>query len=109
MLCENHFDDYEEPWHYKIGRMLPSINQDVLDFARVNKISPVDLVFHGGEEYEIVATINPKNLSRVKANAKRQKISLFEIGHVSKGSGLVYKTGSKTIRIKNKGWLHFRS
>ena len=84
-------------------------NQDVLDFARVNKISSVDLVFHGGEEYEIVATVNPKNLSRVKANAKRQKISLFEIGHVSKGSGLVYKTGSKTIRIKNKGWLHFRS
>ena len=81
--------------------------KDVLDFSRVNKISPLDLVFHGGEEYEIVATINPKNLSKVKSNAKRQKISLFEIGTVSKGAGLVYNTGSKVIRIKNKGWLHF--
>ena len=40
---------------------------------------------------------------------KKQKISLFEIGHVSNGAGLVYKTGSKAIKIKNEGWLHFRS
>ncbi|NIM25726.1 MAG: thiamine-phosphate kinase [Nitrososphaeria archaeon] len=84
-------------------------NRDVLDFAKTNKIKPFDLVFHGGEEYEIVATISPKNLSKVKSNAKRQKISLFEIGKVSAGAGVVYKTGSKTIKIKNKGWLHFRS
>ena len=70
-------------------------NQDVLDFAKANKIQPLDLVFHGGEEYEIVATISPKNLSKVKSNAKRQKISLFEIGQVSAGAGVVYKTGSK--------------
>lgn len=84
-------------------------NQDVFEFAKTNKIEPLDLIFNGGEEYEIVATINPKFLSKIKLNARTQKISLYEIGHVSNGAGIEYKTGSKIIRIKNKGWLHFRS
>ncbi len=82
-------------------------NQDVFEFAKNNRMDPLDLVFNGGEEYEIVATVNPKFLSKIKSNAKAHKISLFEIGYVSSGTGVLYKTGSKTIRIKNKGWLHF--
>lgn len=84
-------------------------NQDVFEFAKTNRMDPLDLVFNGGEEYEIVATVNPKFLSKIKSNAKAQKISLFEIGYVSNGTGVLYKTDSKTIQIKNKGWLHFRS
>ena len=84
-------------------------NQDVFEFAKTNRMDPLDLVFNGGEEYEIVATVNPKFLSKIKSNAKAQKISLFEIGYVSNGTGVLYKTGSKTIQIKNKGWLHFGS
>ncbi len=82
-------------------------NQDVFEFAKKNRMDPLDLIFNGGEEYEIVATINPKFLSKIKSNAKAQKISLFEIGYVSNGSGVLYKTNSKTIQIKNKGWQHF--
>lgn len=82
-------------------------NQDVFEFAKTNRMDPLDLVFNGGEEYEIVATVNPKFLSKIKSNAKAQKISLFVIGYVSNGAGVLYKTDSKTIQIKNKGWLHF--
>jgi thiamine-monophosphate kinase len=84
-------------------------NQDVFEFAKINRIDPLDLIFNGGEEYEIIATVNPRYLSKIKSNAKALKISLFEIGYVSKGAGIMYKTGSKNIQIKNKGWLHFRS
>ena len=84
-------------------------NQDVLEFAKTNRIDPLDLIFNGGEEYEIIATINPKFLSKIKSDAKAQKIQLFEMGYVSKGAGIMYKTGSKLIQIKDKGWLHFRS
>jgi len=84
-------------------------NQDVFEFAKTNRIDPLDLVFNGGEEYEIIATINPRFLSKIKSSAKAQKISLFEIGYVSNGAGIMYKTGSKIIQIKNKGWLHFES
>lgn len=84
-------------------------NQDVFEFAKANRIDPLDLIFNGGEEYEIIATINPKNMSKIKLNAKAQKIPLFEIGYVTKGSGVIYKKDSKSIKVKNEGWLHFRS
>ena len=84
-------------------------NQDIFEFAKTNRIDPLGLIFNGGEEYEIVATVNPASISRVKSNAKAQKIPLFEIGYVTNGVGVMYKMGTKTIPIKNKGWLHFRS
>lgn len=87
---------------------LPAQN-DLFDFAKKNRIDPLKLIFNGGEEYEIIFTVNPTNLSKIKKAAKSLKISLFEIGFVKKGADVVYKTGTKTVRIKNKGWLHFRS
>jgi thiamine-monophosphate kinase len=84
-------------------------NQDVFEFAKTNRIDPLDLIFNGGEEYEIIATVNPRFLSKIKFSARAQKIALFEIGYVSNGAGIMYKTGSKIIQIKNKGWLHFGS
>jgi thiamine-monophosphate kinase len=83
--------------------------EDVFDFAKKNRINSMDLIFNGGEEYEIIFTANTLNLAKIKKNAKSQKISLFEIGFVKNGAGVVYKKGSKTIVVKNRGWLHFRS
>jgi thiamine-monophosphate kinase len=78
------------------------------EMSRQSK-KPLNLIFNGGEEYEIIFTVNPANLSKIKKNAKSQKIPLFEIGFVKNGVGVMYKTGTKTIRIKNKGWQHFGS
>lgn len=82
-------------------------NLDLLEFARKNKLDPLDLVFNGGEEYEIVATANPARLQKIKNNAKKQKISLFEIGFVADGRGVEYWQSGKILRIKNLGWMHF--
>lgn len=84
-------------------------NSDLLEFARKNRIDPLDLVFNGGEEYEIVATVNPAKLQKLKNNAKKLKISLFEIGFVTAGRGVEYWQGNKMLRIENLGWMHFRS
>jgi len=84
-------------------------NQDLFEFARLNRINPHDLIFHGGEEYEIVATVSPRNLTKLKQSARSQKIPLFEIGYVTNGSGVVYLHNDKIMKIKNKGWLHFQS
>ncbi|QLH09438.1 thiamine-phosphate kinase [Candidatus Nitrosotenuis sp. DW1] len=73
-------------------------------FARQNRLDVIDLVFNGGEEYEIVATVPQKNLKKVKQIAKSRKISLIEIGSVEKGSG-VFLADKK---IEAGGWLHFR-
>lgn len=87
---------------------LPSHN-DVKKFAERNNIRFTDLVFNGGEEYEIVATVSPKNLLKIRKIARIQKISLFEIGYVTTGKNVIYQQKNKITTIPDAGWLHFKS
>src|SRR5579864_1664448 len=82
---------------------------DVEKFAGTNKIKLMDLVFCGGEEYEIVATVSRHNLDKVRQIAKLHKIPLFEIGYVTNGLNVVYLQENKLIPVKKCGWLHFKS
>ena len=91
---------------FVITRM-PSEN-DVFDFASSNGLNTNDLIFNSGEEYEIVATASTSNLPRIKKYAKKHRIKLYEIGYVTKGSGVFYKKDGKLIRIKDKGWQHLQ-
>jgi len=83
-------------------------NRDVMEFSEKNKISLNKLVFDGGEEFELVFTVTPKNLKKIHTLAKKNKISIFEIGHVSKGKGVFFDEGNNSFKIKDKGWQHFR-
>jgi len=86
---------------------MPSEN-DVFDFASSNGLNTNDLIFNSGEEYEIVATASTSNLPRIKKYAKKHRIKLYEIGYVTKGSGVFYKKDGKLIRIKDRGWQHLQ-
>ena len=83
-------------------------NEDVREFSRENNTSLNKLVFDGGEEFELVFTVAPKNLRRIHTLAKKLKITIFEIGHVSKGKGVFFDDGIESFKIKDKGWQHFR-
>ena len=87
---------------------MPSEN-DVFDFASSNGLNTNDLIFNSGEEYEIVATASTSNLPRIKKYAKKHRIKLYEIGYVTKGSGVFYKKDGKLIRIKDRGWQHLQN
>jgi len=91
---------------FVITRM-PSEN-DVLEFAASNKLNSNDLILNGGEEYEIVATTSKANLPKIKKDAKKHRINLYEIGYVTKGTGVFYKRNGKLVRIKDKGWQHLQ-
>jgi thiamine-monophosphate kinase len=82
---------------------------DVEKFAKINKIKLTDLVFCGGEEYEIVATVSRHDLDKVRQLAKMYKTPLFEIGYVTNGRNVVYCQENKLIPVKKCGWLHFKS
>jgi thiamine-monophosphate kinase len=82
---------------------------DVIKFAHQNKMNLEDLVFCGGEEYEIVATVPLKNLQKVNNLAKKMKVPLFEIGHVSSGKNVVFVKNNKSRVIERCGWIHLRS
>ncbi|MFB5611278.1 MAG: thiamine-phosphate kinase [Nitrosopumilaceae archaeon] len=84
-------------------------NSDLFEFAKSNKLNPHNLIFDGGEEYEIVFTCSPKNQAKITNLARKLRVSLREIGHVTKGSGVVFLQNGKTVRIKDSGWRHFRS
>ena len=82
---------------------------EVGEFAKTNKLKLTDLVFCGGEEYEIVATVPERYLNKVRQIAKMYKTPLFEIGYVTNGRNVVYCKENKLIPVKKCGWLHFKS
>ena len=86
---------------------LPS-GKDVFGFAKLNGLNANDLIFNGGEEYEIVATINPAHMTKIKKYAKKNQVRLYEIGYVTKGKGVFYQKNGKLIRIRDEGWQHFQ-
>lgn len=83
--------------------------KDVVGFARKNKIDPTYLVFCGGEEYEIVATVPQKNIGVVRRIARRLGVDLFEIGRVASGKGVFLETDTSHRTLERCGWVHFRS
>ncbi len=79
------------------------IAKGVAQFASENNLDPKDLVFYGGEEYELVFTFDAKyegvlkrhgiiTIGRVLAKNQKQKPSIF----------------LKSQRIDRRGWLHNR-
>ena len=81
---------------------------DIFDFAANNRLNAMNLIFNGGEEYEIIATVNPSNLTKIKKYAKIHHIQLYEIGYVTKGNGVYLQKNGRFIKIKDKGWHHFQ-
>jgi thiamine-monophosphate kinase len=73
-------------------------------FARENSFETDELVFHGGEEYEIVATIPPTKIKQARAAARKAGVSLQVIGRVQRGSGSVFV---RKKLLENRGYAHF--
>jgi len=86
---------------------MPSEN-DVLEFATSNKLNLDDLIFNSGEEYEIVATTSKSNLPKIKKDAKKYGVKMYEIGYVTKGRGVFYKKNGRMVKIKDEGWQHLQ-
>lgn len=83
--------------------------KDVETFAEKKRMSLTSLVFCGGEEYEIVATVPAKKIQVVKRLAKRLDVPLFEIGHVTNGKNVSLRDGERETPLKRCGWVHLRS
>jgi len=83
-------------------------NDDVKEFSKRNRINLKKLVFDGGEEFELVFTISPKNFTKILRIARESNIKIFQIGHVKKGKGTFFDNEKEFFRIKDKGWEHFR-
>jgi thiamine-monophosphate kinase len=72
-------------------------------FAQENSFDKHELVFHGGEEYEIVATISSTKIRKAEVAARKAGVGLHVIGRVQKGSGNVF-AGNRIL--ENRGYMH---
>ena len=77
-------------------------------FSKLHKKNLEALIFHGGEEYEIVFTISKKDKSKTIRNAILTKTPIIEIGFVTKGNGVFIEKDKKSVRLKDLGWHHFK-
>jgi thiamine-monophosphate kinase len=82
---------------------IPSV-EGLDKFAQENSLDKHELVFHGGEEYEIVATISHTRIRQAEAAARKAGVSLHVIGRVQKGSGNVFV---RNRLLENRGYMHF--
>ena len=73
-------------------------------FAQENSFETHELVFHGGEEYEIVATVPPTKMRQAEAAARKAGVNLQVIGRVQRGSGSVFV---RKKLLENRGYVHF--
>lgn len=83
-------------------------HKDIIEFARLHKTDPHDLIFHGGEEYEFVFTVTKKCITQIKKNAILLKTPIIAIGYVTRGRGVFLENQEKLVRLRDLGWHHFK-
>jgi thiamine-monophosphate kinase len=76
-------------------------------FAKVNNLNPVDLALYGGEEYELVFTFNPENVTVVSDALSRVGCNLIIIGEVVSEKRVLLQHEGIIDEVKPKGWEHF--
>jgi len=84
------------------------IAQEAEKFAKIQGLDPVELTLYGGEEYELVVTIQPKLWQDAEKAVKNVEGSLIKIGRVTKEKTLLLKAVGKTVSIEARGWEHFK-
>ena len=85
------------------------VAREAEEFAKIHDFDPVELSLYGGEEYEIVVTLEPKLWEKTKKATEQVGASLTKIGQVTKERTLLLRTKEKIIRIEARGWEHFKT
>ena len=81
------------------------------DLQRFGQVEPLDLALHGGEDYELLATMPPEAVESARgALRERFRIDLTEIGEITSARELIAvgDDGSEDA-LEPKGWDHFAS
>jgi thiamine-monophosphate kinase len=84
------------------------VSPKALEFSRLHGIKPFDLVFFGGEEYEIVYTVGRSRWEEALKSSRASGGCLIGIGEVVKGSKVTYSEGGKETLLPAKGWEHLK-
>ncbi|MEM1589964.1 MAG: thiamine-phosphate kinase [Candidatus Bathyarchaeia archaeon] len=101
---------HEIAWASGVGFVIDNVPvaAEAVEFAELNGLDPLELALYGGEEYELVLTINPKHWDKAEEAVKRVGGTLIMIGRVVAQKRVLLEFEGKKRVIKPKGWEHFR-
>lgn len=81
-----------------LARVAPSLGKD-----------PLHWVFHGGEDYVLLAAVKRERLTDVMGLFTREGLALFPIGEFVAGTGIEFARIDGTLQsVPGSGWDHFR-
>ena len=84
----------------------PPGDGDIVKFAETNGLDADRMVFHGGEEYEIVFAAPEKHKKIIQRNARLTGTPVCQIGRVENGRGVFTERDGKKERLADLGWRH---
>ena len=82
---------------------------EVERFAELHGFDSLELALYGGEEYELLVTVNPSLWQEAKKAVASVGGVLTKIGVVTKEKHIQLKTGEKTVSVEARGWEHFKT
>jgi thiamine-monophosphate kinase len=81
---------------------------ETVEFAKIHNLNPRVLSLYGGEEYELVVTIDPRLWREARRAVLREGGNLFRIGQANEGREVTLKAEGRESRIEPRGYEHFR-
>lgn len=87
--------------------MLP-VAEEARAFAELNGLDANDLALYGGEEYELIVTVQAGNWDRAVEAVARSGGVLIQMGVVTDSPHIVLRDDGRTTEIPRRGWEHFK-
>ncbi len=85
------------------------VADEVRRFAEFNGFDPSDFALYGGEEYELVVTINPKGWVEAESAVEAVGGQLLPIGKVTRDKQVILDVDGVKREIMAKGYEHFKN
>ncbi|MFQ6068608.1 MAG: thiamine-phosphate kinase [Candidatus Bathyarchaeia archaeon] len=86
----------------------PPVASEAYEFAKLHNLDPLNLSFYGGEEYELVVTVNPKHWRKVKRAVMQKGGSLMKIGKATAKKDIFLEQEGELVKIEARGYEHFK-
>jgi thiamine-monophosphate kinase len=89
-----------------IDSALLPVDDRVTELCGRRALDPLQLALHGGEDFELLFTVNPDNVARLPRRV--DGVEIKRIGEITdSGHGVKVSEGTRIWELKPGGWVHF--
>ena len=85
------------------------VSDEARRFAEFNGLDPCELALYGGEEYELVVTVDPKQWRLAEEAVESVGGKLLPIGKATREQQAILNIDGKRRMISARGYEHFKS